>query len=195
MSNALANALKGAMKLGGNKAAKPEENDVDLNAVDENQEDDLEADGDIDDDDVDDASAEGEDGEDDDVDDDVSAEGGGGEDDDGETQPKPDAKTRRAVKAAVKKERNRCVAILTHANANNQPKLAAALLVDGTPSKKATKLLGSVEATKSGGNLASRMNSSQGSKRPGADGCGGKTPQNASERMAARNAVAQKSKQ
>jgi hypothetical protein len=74
---------------------------------------------------------------------------------------------RKAEKRGANRERNRILAILGHTKAESQPALAMKMVMDGTPAKQASALLGSVTGGTSG-SLSSRM-ASRKSNRPGND--------------------------
>lgn len=173
MKNALASAIKAAVTGKKTRAAMDDDEEV----VVENEEETVDAEGDDeevvaagDDEEV---EAEGDDEE-------VVAEG--------DDEDKPAAKGK-AVSAAVKAERARCIAIVTHANADAQPKLTARLLINGTSRKSAIGMLNAVEASASGGSLASRYFADQGNKRPGVDGKQSAKPGTLLSTLAARKAA------
>ncbi|MCP4936103.1 MAG: hypothetical protein GY927_18345 [bacterium] len=162
MTNALAKAIKAALKPVSFRAANDEdENTGDQGADDSGDEDEPSA-----------AEEEDEPEANDEDDEDVSADGQNGD------EEKPDAATlNTAIRAAREEERSRCVAIFSHQNAEGSPKLAAKLLADGTSENQAVSLLDAAEgkvAANTGGSLAERVHASQGSKKPGQDVAGGK---------------------
>ena len=159
MRNVLANAIASALKPANFRAASDEptddetvDDDTGNSTDDEKQAEDDDKDSDAEDTTSDDANA-----------------GNSADDDD----KKPDAAAVNSALAAVRvEERQRCIAIFSHPNAEGSPKLAAKLLVDGTSQQQAVSLLDSVEAnpgTNSGNSLAERVHASQGNKKPGQD--------------------------
>jgi len=101
----------------------------------------------------------------------ASAEEETDEETDEDEETGPTAKAVKSVRiAATKKERARCIAIISHANADANPKFAAHLLSDGTSKARAVSLLNTVSAgNDQTGSLASRMNAAQKGKGPGQD--------------------------
>lgn len=113
----------------------------------------------------------------------------------GEDEDKPSASVRRRIAGA---ERARILAIITHPNADAQPKLAVSMIQDGTSKAKALATLDAVEAAPPSGDggtpgnsLADRVRRSQGNRRPGSDAPKGKNESsiltNARARKAPRN--------
>ena len=182
MKNVLAKAIASALKPANFRAATDEPTDDETGDDETGDSSDDEKQAEDDDDDPD---AEGEDTTSDDD-----------SDDDGDKKPDA-AAVSSAMNAVRAEERQRCLAIFSHPNAESSPKLAAKLLVDGTSQQQAVSFLDSVEANpgkQSGNSLAERVHASQGNKKPGQDSGKSKSSTksgNLNDRMAALNSAKQ----